>query len=67
MGLRIALFFSAATVAGAFSESLILDRVPAVNISMLLGGLLAAAIANMDGIGGKAGTSALSLTFPVIY
>ncbi|PPQ62988.1 hypothetical protein CVT24_006094 [Panaeolus cyanescens] len=37
MGSRIALFFSSATVAGAFS------------------GLLAAAIANMDGIGGKAG------------
>ncbi|KDR85326.1 hypothetical protein GALMADRAFT_218418 [Galerina marginata CBS 339.88] len=37
MGSRIALFFSSATVAGAFS------------------GLLAAAISNMDGIGGKSG------------
>ncbi|TFK77220.1 MFS general substrate transporter [Pluteus cervinus] len=37
MGLRVAIFFSSATVAGAFS------------------GLLAAAIANMDGIGGKPG------------
>ncbi|KAF9015501.1 MFS general substrate transporter [Cyathus striatus] len=37
MGFKIALFFSSATVAGAFS------------------GLLAAAIAKMDGIGGKAG------------
>ncbi|PFH54784.1 hypothetical protein AMATHDRAFT_134158 [Amanita thiersii Skay4041] len=37
LGFRVAIFFSAATVAGAFS------------------GLLAAAIANMDGIGGKPG------------
>ncbi|KAF9455044.1 MFS general substrate transporter [Macrolepiota fuliginosa MF-IS2] len=37
MGTKVALFFSSATVAGAFS------------------GLLAAAIANMDGIGGKTG------------
>ncbi|KAF8951108.1 major facilitator superfamily domain-containing protein [Flammula alnicola] len=37
MGTRIAIFFSGATVAGAFS------------------GLLAAAISNMDGIGGKTG------------
>ncbi|PPQ67081.1 hypothetical protein CVT25_005682 [Psilocybe cyanescens] len=37
MGSRIAVFFSSATVAGAFS------------------GLLAAAISNMDGVGGKAG------------
>ncbi|KZT38162.1 MFS general substrate transporter [Sistotremastrum suecicum HHB10207 ss-3] len=39
LGLRIALFFSAATVSGAF------------------GGLLAAAIENMDGVGGKRGWS----------
>jgi len=38
-GLRIAIFFSAATVSGAF------------------GGLLAAAISNMDGVGGKAAWS----------
>jgi len=37
LGTRVAIFFSAATVAGAFS------------------GLLAAAIANMDGVGNKAG------------
>ncbi|KAF9569886.1 MFS general substrate transporter [Agrocybe pediades] len=37
MGTRVAIFFSSATVAGAFS------------------GLLAAAISNMDGVGGKAG------------
>ncbi|TFK36835.1 MFS general substrate transporter [Crucibulum laeve] len=37
MGSRVAVFFSSATVAGAFS------------------GLLAAAIANMDGVGGKSG------------
>ncbi|KAF8898875.1 major facilitator superfamily domain-containing protein [Infundibulicybe gibba] len=39
LGTRVAIFFSSATIAGAFS------------------GLLAAAIANMDGIGGKHGIS----------
>lgn len=37
LGLRLALFFAMAALAGSF------------------GGLLAAAIANMDGVGGKAG------------
>ncbi|KAG6851216.1 hypothetical protein H0H93_015226 [Arthromyces matolae] len=39
MGTRVAIFFSSATVAGAFTK----------------GGLLAAAIANMDGIGNRPG------------
>ncbi len=54
LGTRVAVFFSSATVAGAFSEWYI--HILGIDLQgRPVGGLLAAAISNMDGIGGKPG------------
>ncbi len=57
LGTRVAIFFSAATVSGAFGKMDI--RLRGVHISppnlVIPGGLLAAAISNMNGIGGRPG------------
>lgn len=58
LGSRIAVFFSAATVAGAFSACITLGqgkRIDCFKQRSRSGGLLAAAIHNMDGIGGRPG------------
>lgn len=52
LGIRVAVFFSAASVAGAFSAYFVLLFYCADNSS---GGLLAAAIENMNGVGGRPG------------
>lgn len=51
----MAVFFSSATVAGAFSTPLPESDVYIPLIHSIIGGLLASAIHNMDGIGGKPG------------
>lgn len=62
MGSRIAVFFSSATLAGAFSEFRPQKGTYKPELTAFyLGGLLAAAISNMNGIGGKTGHS-ISLT-----
>ncbi len=48
------MFFSSATIAGAFSGHVSIRSLTPVSRN-LVGGLLAAAIANMDGVGGKPG------------
>lgn len=55
LGTRIAMFFTSATVAGAFSKCQDYLAPYACVEVMITGGLLAAAISNMDGIGGKPG------------
>jgi sugar phosphate permease len=58
LGSRIAVFFSAATVAGAFSGYITFGQGKLIDRSKQRyrsGGLLAAAIHNMDGIGGRPG------------
>jgi hypothetical protein len=58
MGSRVAIFFSAATIAGAFSTYLIMYKLKHVRpVVSPIGGLLGAAIANMNGVGGKSGRS----------
>jgi len=54
-GTKVAIFFSSATVAGAFSK--LLPEIISMNLMYHedSGGLLAAAIADMDGAGGKPG------------
>ena len=56
LGTRVGVFFSSATIAGAFSRwpELVYARA-AHSCSPFVGGLLAAAIQNMDGVGGKPG------------
>ena len=53
-GFRVAVFFSSATVAGAFSK-LLHDRLSYMCSQVRSGGLLAAGIAKMDGVGGRPG------------
>jgi hypothetical protein len=56
MGSRLAIFFSSVTIAGAFSTCLVSHGLDSARTSTPFeGGLLAAAIANMDGVGGKPG------------
>ena len=58
LGIRIAIFYSAATVASAFSVYITLGKGRLIDYSKQrcrLGGLLSAAIHNMDGIGGRPG------------
>ncbi len=67
MGTRIAVFFSSATVAGAFSE-LHLEAKGHTSLKAVgLGGLLAAAISNMNGVGGKAGIPTSSPCLRIVY
>lgn len=51
--MRIAIFASASTVAGAFGELRMHHLFMKLNILFVEGGLLAAAISNMEGVGGK--------------
>lgn len=53
LGTRVALFFSSATVAGAFSTFLILSALYPAYVAA--GGLLASGIQKMDGVAGKPG------------
>ena len=67
MGTRIAVFFSSATVAGAFSE-LQSEVKGHTSLKVVgLGGLLAAAISNMNGVGGKAGIPTSSHCLRIVY